>query len=276
VADRPYSGYATRSAHFARHVSVPGVNADHTRPNPEPDPFSPQPETPANQAHTVWDDSGGDPARQSGVPNFAQVPVNHWYAGQPAVASGVPYGQAQQAMQERLMADHSATNYVPDSIRLYQHWSEGQRYEWVVGRASQYAGSELPDGPLAALQNGTNAYDKTNPANEVYAGDPANVGRYRLGVKSNIFGLYESPLGKFGQDAELRAIEGLTPALPYAKPRMRNTAPYTPSSTGTAHWAPAPPYQTPSTFALPGETSVTDYRSGATVTGSDFEDGDRL
>ena len=272
MADSPYSGYATRAAHFARHVSVPGVNADHTTPDPEPDPFNPVPDPVKGQEGTVWDDGNrATTPGQSGMPNLAQVPVTHWYNGQAPVGSGVAYGQAQQAMQERLMVDHSDANYVPDSIRLYQHATEGQAYEWIIGRQSQYAGSDIPDGPLAGLQNGTNSYDRTNQPNEVYSGDASNVGRYRLGVKTNIFGLYENPLGKFGQDAELRAITGLTPALPQSKPPMMNTAPYTPNSTGTAHWAPAPAYQSPSSFALPSETSVTDFRT-ASVAGTDFQD----
>jgi hypothetical protein len=187
------------------------------------------------------------------------VPVSHWYNGQPAVPSGEPYGRAQQAMQERFMVDHSDTNYVPDGIRLYQHASEGQRNEFNIGRQSQFAGATIADGPLAALANGHNAYDQTNAPNEVYTGDPANVGRYRLGVKTNIFGLYDSPIGKFGQDAMLHAYTGLQAAMPFDKPPMEYTAPYTPNSTGTAHWSPAAANQAPSMFSLPSETAMTDY-----------------
>lgn len=282
MVDMPYSGYASRAAHFARHVSVPGVNADHTTPDPEADPFNPVPDPTPNQAGSVWDSASDqnratDPG-QSGVPNLAQVPVTHWYAGQNPVGSGVPYGSAQQAMQERLMVDHSDANYVPDSIRLYQHWSEGQVNDFVIGRGSQYAGTEIPAGPLAGLGDGTNSYDQTQAPNEVYQGDAANVGRYRLGVNTQVFGLYESPIGKFGQDAVLRAITGLTPALPYDKPPMANTAPYTPNSTGVAHWAPAPAYQSPSSFSLPAETAVTDFSmaTAGAYTNTDFEDGGEL
>lgn len=258
MVDSPYSGAAIRAAHYAVRPSVPGVNADHTTPDPEPDPFNPAPIVPGSQTGTVWgtEQNFAGPSNQ---PNLAQVPVSHWWNGQPSVPTGEPYARAQQAMQERMMADHSDVSYVPDSIRLYQHASEGMHYDWTIGRPSMFAGAEIPDGPLKGLGNGHNAYDQTNVPNEVYQGDPANVGRYRLGVKTNVFGLYESPIGKFGQDALLRSFTGLYPALPVEKAPMENTAPYTPNSTGTAHWFPAVPYQKPSLFSLPSETSITDY-----------------
>ena len=262
----PYSGTAIRAAHYGVRPSVPGVNPDHLHPDPEPDPFNPVPDTPRNQTGTVWayETEHAGPSNQ---PNLAQVPVSHWFNGQPAVPSGEPYGRAQLAMQERMMADHSVTNYVPDSIRLYQHATEGQQNEFTVGRPSQYAGAAIPDGPLAGLANGHNSYDQTNAPNEVYTGDDANVGRYRLGRKTNIFGLYENPIGKFGQDAILRAYTGLYPAFPFEKEPMDNTAPYTPNSTGTAHWSPAAANQAPSMFSLPSETALTDY---AVANSADF------
>lgn len=270
MPNMPYSGYTTRAAHFASRPAPPGLNADHTTPNPEPDPFNPQPDVPSGQAGDAW--ASESFAGSSNMPNLAQVPVSHWYAGQNAVPSGVPYASAQQAMQERMMVDHMDTNYVPDSIRLYQHATEGQINDFVVGRMPWNAGEALPDG-VAYLANGRNSYDQTNLPNEVYQGDAANVGRYRLGVKTNIFGLYESPIGKFGQDAELRAYTGLAPAMPYDKPAMTDTAPYTPNSTGTTHWAPAPSAQTPSNFALPSETALTDYATASgNVVGGGFED----
>lgn len=255
----PYTGAAVRAGSYGRvRPSVPGVNADHTTPDPEPDPFNPVPDVPANQGGTVWGYEG-EYAAPSNQPNLAQVPVSHWYNGQPAVPSGEPYGRAQQAMQERMVRDHSAVNYVPDGIRLYQHATEGQINEWQIGRNPQFAGAVIPDGPLAGLQNGRNSYDAVNQPNEVYAGDPANVGRYRLGVKTNVFGLYENPIGKFGQDALIHSYTGLVPALPREKAPLTNTAPYTPNSTGTAHWSPAAPNQVPSLFSLPSETAMTDY-----------------
>jgi hypothetical protein len=268
----PYSGAALRAGHYGVRPSVPGVNADHTTPDPEPDPFNPVPTAPADRAGTVWSVET-ETAGPSNQPNLAQVPVTHWWNGQPSVPSGEPYARAQLAMQERMMADHSDVSYVPDSIRLYQHATEGQINEFTIGRLPLMSGASIPDGPLAGLQNGKNGYDATNVPNEVYAGDAANVGRYRLGVKTNIFGLYESPIGKFGQDAILHSYTGLTPALPAEKAPMENTAPYTPNSTGTAHWFPTVPYQVPSLFSLPSETAITDY-AVATDAGftSDFVD----
>lgn len=273
----PYSGAATRAGHFAIRPSVPGVNGDHLKPDPEPDPFNPQPATPAGQAGTVLAQDApfhSDYAQ----PSLAAQPITHWYEGQPAVPSGVETASRMQAMQERMMLDHLDSNYIPDSVRLYQHATEGMVTDWVVGRPSQFAGAEVPDGPLAGLQNGTNAYDHTNQPNEVYGGaDPANVGRYRLGTKTVMFGLYENPIGKFGQDATIRAITPLSPQFPVDKPAMTGTAPYTPNSTGTAHWAPAPHNQVPSLFGLPSETAMTDYATATQAApGSEFSDGDRL
>lgn len=276
--DKPYTGTALRSAvaHYGSRPPPPGLNADHMKPDPEPDPFNPVPDTPPDQAGTVWSDpeAMGPTAGQSNFPNLAQAPVSHWYDGQPAVPSGEPYGRAQQAMQERLMVDHADTNYVPDGIRLYQHWSEGQENDFIVGRAPVAAGATIPDGPLAGLQNGRNGYDATNVPNEVYSAGESNVGRYRLGVKTNMWGIYSSPLGKFGQDANLRAYTGLSPAFPFDKTPMTDTAPYTPNSTGTTHWTPATPAQKPSLFGLPSETSVTDYTvaSAGGNSQSEFED----
>ena len=270
--DAPYSGQTLRAAHFSSRPPVPGVNYDHTNPDPEPDPFNPQPDTPPNQGGTIL--AGDDAtAGQSNYPNLAQVPVTHWYDGQNPVGSGVPYGQAQQAMQERLMIDHADTNYVPDSIRLHQHATEGQANEFLVGRPSAYAGVD-PGENLQYLVNGTNAYDHTNQPNEVYSGDAANVGRYRLGVKTNVWGLYENPLGKFGQDAQMHSYTGLSPQFPVDKEPMQNTAPYTPNSTGTAHWLPAAFAQVPSMFGLPSETSMTDYTASSDFadSGSEFQD----
>jgi hypothetical protein len=269
--DTPYSGTTVRNGHYARRPSVQGLNSDHFTPDPEPDPFNPQPIVPPNQTGDVLTYET-EHAPQSNLPNLAQVPVSHWYDGQPPVPSDVPYGIAQQAMQERLMVDHADTNYVPDTIRLYRHATEGQQNDFLIGRMPQNAGED-PGANLQYLVAGTNSYDYTNQPNEVYAGDAANVGRYRLGVKTNVWGTYDTPLGKFGQDAQMHAYTGLVPALPYDKPPMTGTAPYTPNSTGTAHWAPAGFAQIPSLFGLPSETALTDY-STATAGGgnSDFED----
>jgi hypothetical protein len=54
---------------------------------------------------------------------------------------------------------------------------------------------------------------------------------------------------------------------------MTDTAPYTPNSTGTAHWSPAAANQAVSMFSLPSETVMTDYSLMAdTEFVSDFAD----
>lgn len=275
MVDSPYSGTAVRNAHFSSRPPVPGLNKDHFTPDPEPDPFNPVP-TPAHSYTdsilTVREEEGP----QSNYPTLATQPFHHTYDGQLSVPSGVEYGRAQQAMQERMMVDHSDSNYVADENRRYLHATQGQSNKFVVGRMPQNAGVD-PGPDLQYLVNGQNSYDHTNQPNEVYAGDPANVGRYRLGYDTKMFGLYRNPIGKFGQDAELHSYTGLHPALPQAKPQMTDIAPYTWPSTGTAHWAPTPHNQVPSMFSLPSETSMTDATvlnefadSGA---GSEFTDG---
>lgn len=277
MVDSPYSGQTLRAAHYDYRPPPPGISPDHTTGAVEADPFNPVPDTPKGQDGTVW---GADPdhAGPTGYRSLAEIPVNHWYSGQNAVPSGLPYGIAQQAMQERLMVDHEDVNFVPDTYRLYQHASEGATIAWVDGRGSQYAGEAL-EGPLAALANGRNAYDQTNAPNEVYVGDSANVGRYRLGTKESYWGEYSFPLGQFGQDANLRAYTGLYPAFPLVKDQMNETAaPYTPNSSGaSAYWSPAQANQVPSMFALPSETAMTDFATAnADGTNTDFSDGGRL
>lgn len=271
--DTPYSGTAVRNAHYSSRPPVPGLNKDHFTPDPEPDPFNPVPTPSHNQTGSILtvdvDDAG-----QSNQPNLATQPFHHWYEGQPPVPSGEPYGRAQQAMQERMMVDHSDTNYVPDSYRRYVHATQGQANPYEIGRMPQNAGVD-PGENLQYLVNGTNSYDHTNQPNEVYTGDATNVGRYRLGAETRIWGLYQNPLSKFGQDAQLHAYEGLTPALPVAKAPMQDTAPYTPNSTGIQRWVPAAFAQVPSMFGLPSETAVTDFTAvnDFTDSGSEFTDG---
>lgn len=270
-----YSGALVRTAHYAQRPPPPGLAQNHfTGAVENPDIFDPDVDTPDKQTGTIWG-SPPDIARQSNQPNLAQVPVNHWYDGQLPVPTNVPYEVAQQAMQDRMMVDHEDANYVPDSIRLYQHASEGMIAEWNVGRMPQNAGEDTSD-DLHYLVAGTNSYDYTNQPNEVYTGDDANVGRYRLGRDEKVWGLYDYPIGKFGQDAIVHAYTGLTPALPSGKPPMTDTNPYTPNSTGTAHWEPAQSNQVPSNFALPSETVMTDYATVATPGYSDFIDDERL
>lgn len=272
MVDRPYSGTAVRGGHYSSRPPVPGVNTDHFTPDPEPDPFNPVPDKAHTVSGSVLSGADDDPG-QSGMPNLAQQPIHHWYEGQPSVPSGVPAGLALQAQQERFMADHSEVNHVPESARLYQHATEGQVNQWLIGRMPQNAGED-PGGSLQYLVAGTNSYDATNKPNEVYAGDAANVGRYRLGVKTNVFGMYENPIGKFGQDAQLHSYTGLSPQFPVDKTPLEGTAPYTPNSTGTAHWLPAAFAQVPSLFALPSETAMTDYTVANEFadSGSEFSD----
>ena len=279
MVDLPYSGTASRVAHYASRPPVPGVNSDHTTPDPEPDPFNPQPDPPQNQAGTVWADD--EVYQAAAMRSLAEQPISHWWAGQNAVPSGEPYGRAQQAMQERMIADHMVSNYVPDGIRFYQNVSEGASIEFVQGRGPFVAGETLPDGSQY-LANGRNGYDQTNVPNEVYGGDPGSTGgRYRLGYKENYFGLYDTPLGKFGQDAMLHAYTGLTPTFPAVKTQQNEiAAPYTPNSSGaSAYWQPAVPFQAPSLFQVPAETQMTDFAvatDGTADVTSEFDNGGRL
>lgn len=247
-----YTGYLARMGHYSAPGDVaPGVNAEHTHPSPEPDPFNPQPAVPANQADDVW-----NPTEEGFTTGDAPEPVAHWFNGYPAVPSSMPsYGAGQQEMQNRMLMDHSVVHYTPDSIRLYQHASEGVSINWETGRSPQHAGESVGDSE-SYLMMGRNSYDVTNQPNEVYSADQ---GRYRLGTRISMFGLYDSPTGKFGQDASLRAYTGLTPQFPADKIQMnQDAAPYTPNSSGTATWT-LPSFQVPRLFGLPSETSITDY-----------------
>lgn len=278
MVNTPYSGQVSRAAHYDFRPPVPGIGPDHFTGDVEMDPFNPVPDHVAGQEGTVWSvTSDTESANPSGFRSLAEIPVDHWYAGQASVPSGIPYGQAQQALQERMMVDHAEVNFVPDQYRLYQHASEGTVIQWFDGRASQYAGETI-DGPLGGLANGRNGYDQTNAPNEVYTGDSANVGRYRLGKKINMFGEYRYPIGKFGQDASLRAYTGITPTFPAEKRQFQTTAaPYTPNSSGaTAYWTPATPNQVPTVFGLPSETAMTDFATQTAYPGTDFDDGGRL
>jgi len=280
MVNTPYSGAVIRAAHYDYRPPVPGIAPDHFTGTVDPDPFNPVPDTPAGQNGTVWQvSSDEESAGPSGFRSLAEIPVDHWAGGEPSVQSGVPYGVGQQAMQDRLMEDHSVVNYVPDQYRLYQHATEGAYIGDWVGRASQFAGQAI-DGVLGALANGRNAYDQTNAPTEVYSGDDANVARYRLGRQFRFFGSYQFPIGKFGQDATLRAYTGLTPQFPADKHQFNEyAAPYTPNSSGaSAYWFPAQSNQIPSLFGLPSETAMTDFASHTADDGTntDFPEGDYL
>jgi hypothetical protein len=110
---------------------------------------------------------------------------------------------------------------------------------------------------MAYLVMGKNAYDQTQQPNEVYSADQ---GRYRMGVEIQDFSSYHS-FQKVGQDAELRAYTGLVPDLnPLGKPVVQDAAPYTPALSGASYVTPA--FQVPSMFALPTETSLSDFEAG--------------
>lgn len=267
-----YTGYLTRRGHYSRAGDVaPGIDSEHTHPDPEPDPFDNKVTVPAGQSGDVW--NATEAGFQSG---FDVERTAHWFNGHPSVPSNVPYGVAQQEMQNRMLEDHGFIHYRPDSIRLYQHATEGEQISYEVGRMPQNAGQTVSD-DVAYLVMGTNSYDQTNQPNEVYQGDPANVGRYRLGARYYMAGLYDNPHGKFGLDTMLRAYTGLTPQFPEAKNQPVDSPPHRPNSSGPITWV-LPQFQIPRLFALPSETVMTDYTTAAEQTApvSDFYDDGRL
>lgn len=266
-----YSGSLVRSAHFAFRPPVPGVNPEHEKPDPDPDPFQPKQEGVQAASFDVWqrDDLSAHTEMQ-------QRPISHWGHLQDPVPSSVPSEVAGIAATARMIANHSCVDYRPDIYVPYKHAEQGRSIEFVPGRSPWQAGEAVPD-ESAYLQAGTNAYDRTNEGNEVYGGDAANVGRYRLQNQINQFGMYEFWTLQ-GQDAQLRAYTGLHPAMPVDKPRVEDSAPYTPNSSGTTTWT-LPAFQVPSMFAVPSETASTDYEAsqgGSYWAASDFEDGGRM
>lgn len=270
MAEHAYSGALVRSAHFAYRPPVPGVSADHG-PQPdttiEPDPFSPEPETPGGQAHDVWQPQDIGPQSQMPGPVISHdgqllnpLPMN------------VEPRYVHTVAQERLIANHSVIDYRMDPSRYYKNAGMGHSIEFVDGPMPQLSGIDGPEFLVA----GTNSFDYTNQPNEVYGGDSANVGRYRLSKTQNNFGMYEF-WTKQGQDADLRAYTGLHPQVPVDKPRVPDSAPYTPNSSGTTTWT-MPTFNIPTMFTTPSETSVTDFSvaSGDVIQGSDFSEGERL
>lgn len=264
-----YTGYLTRKGHYSLPGDVaPGVNADHTKPDPEPDIFDPKPADPGTATGDVW-----NPSEDHFTSPNAPERVAHWFNGTPAVPSSMSsYGAGQQLMQDRMMDDHCVSHYQADSVRLYQHASEGVSIDYELGRAPQHSGETVGESENY-LMMGRNSYDATNQPNEVYSADQQ---RYRLGTRIAMFGLYESPLGKFGQDASLRAYTGLTPQFPAVKTQMtQDAAPYTPNSSGTATWV-LPSFNVPRLFGLQSETSMTDYTMASqdAAVSSDFDNTD--
>ncbi|MYR11939.1 hypothetical protein GTY62_15265 [Streptomyces sp. SID724] len=262
-----YSGALGRAAHFAHRPPVPGINPEHEKPDPDPDPFTPMPEGVQPAAYDMWQDR-----EFSAHTEMQQRPFNHWGYLQQPVPSSVPSEVAGIATTTRMLHNHGQVDYRPDLNPTYKHATEGKSIEYVTGRGSVESGENIPD-ELTYLVAGTNAYDFTNQPNEVYSADQ---GRYRLGTKIDMFGLYEFWTQQ-GQDAELRAYTGLYPATPVDKARVEDSAPYTPNSSGTTTWL-QDVFQVPSMFALPSETQSTDYEvaTGGVQPGGGFDDGGRM
>lgn len=263
-----YSGALTRAAHFAFRPPVPGVNPEHEKPDPDPDPFQP-PQTGVQAAEfDVW-----APQDVSVHTEMQQRPFSHWGYLQAPVPSSVPSETAGIAATARMLENHAQVDFRPDVYVPYKHADMGRSIDYEKGRGSTDSGETITD-DMAYLVMGKNAYDRTNGVTEVYSADE---GRYRLGTRIAMFGHYE-PFSKVGQDAQLRAYTGLYPASPVDKPRVENSAPYTPNSSGTATWT-TPAFQVPSVFALPSETGATDYESstgGEYWEPSGFDDGGRM
>lgn len=268
MAEMAYSGALTRAAHYAFRPPVPGINPEHEKPDPDPDPFQPTPQGVQAAEFDVY--QGEDVSVHT---EMQARPFSHWGYLQAPVPSSVPTERAGIETTTRMLANHSQVDFRPDQYPVYRHADEGRQIEFETGRGSTDSGETISD-DMAYLVMGTNAYDATNQPNEVYSADQ---GRYRLGTRIVDFGLYQF-WTKQGQDAELRAYTGLTPAMPVDKPRVENSAPYTPNSSGTTRWT-LDAFQVPSMFGLSSETAVTDYEaagSEAYWAPSQFQEGDQF
>lgn len=248
MADQAYSGALVRSAHFAFRPPVPGISPTHEQPVDSGDIFNPVPDTPADQAHDLW-----APRDVSAYSGRAQRPFSHWAELEPPVPSNVHSWQSGQAATDRMIANHSVADYQPESNPPYLTGDQGRTIEWITGRESLEDSDAVPEN-VSYLVAGKNAYDFTNHPNEVYSADQGNR---RLGVWTPLFGRHDF-WTKQGQDADMRAYTGLTPAAPYDKPRVPDSSPYTPNSSGTTTWT-LPTYQDVSMFTAPSETVITDY-----------------
>lgn len=270
-----YSGALTRAAHTAFRPPVPGINPEHEHPEPDPDIFAPTPEGVQEQGPTgdVW-----QPADDPTYSDMRDADIHHWTALQDPVPSGVPSGPAGIAATVRMLANHARELFRPDTYVPYKHATQGHHIQYVEGRRPQNAGSSVPDdmGYLVVGRTGRNSYDLTNQPNEVYSQEPGGGGRYRLGTNIENWGLYEFPTQQ-GQDAWLRGYTGLVPQFPVDKPRVEDSAPYTPNSSGTTTWV-MPTFQVPSMFSLPSETAITDYTTATEEEEppAQFDDGGRM
>ncbi|MGW2795179.1 hypothetical protein ACWC9H_35380 [Streptomyces sp. NPDC001251] len=254
-----YSGALSQLAHFPRYTSVPGVSGGHIEPESEPDPFSPNPPPVQPTTADVW-----QPEDVSQHTEMMVKPVSHWADLQRPVPSNVEGTDDDLATTARMLANHSVVEYRPLTYIPYKHATQGLTIEYVDGRRPVQPSTE-------AFLMGRNSYDATNQPSEVYGGD-----RYRVGTEIERFGRYEY-WTKQGQDGWLRAYTGLNPAFPVDKPRIEDSAPYTPNSAGTTTWV-QNQFQAPSTFALPSESAMSDFQlaTGAPTPEGTFDDGSRM
>ncbi|MFV6033161.1 hypothetical protein [Streptomyces sp. NPDC056264] len=251
-----YTGALSQQAHFPRYISVPGVSGGHVQPTEDPDPF--EPAQPNVQQTTV---DAWLPQEPSFHTDMQVKPRTHWADLQQPVPSNIEGPDEDLAATARMLANHSVVDFRPDQYIPYRHATEGRTIEYTEGRRPVEPSME-------ALLAGQNSYDFTNHPSEVYGGE-----RYRLGTRIEDFGHYEFWTQQ-GQDAWLRAYSGLEPAFPVDKPRVENSAPYTPNSSGTTTWL-LSPFQDPSSFALPSETSISDFAlgNGSGAVNQDFDEG---
>lgn len=249
-----YSGFLKRKAFYVTKPPVHPVGAYHGPGDvpDEPDLFGPSVDGAqdiAGHQVDVWE-------QQEDAPHsaYGEDRISHdGEAGAPE-RMGLLRRISELAAQRRMIADHSRDHYRPDPARPYKHATQGRRFSWWPGRSPQLAGVDGPEFLVA----GKNSFDFTNQPNEVYgSGGESNVGRYRLGLKQDNFGLYEDPRGLFGQEAWLRAQ--VSPTVEYhqdkpARPGGPPSAPFMPDASFITD-----AFQLPSAFTLGSETAVTDY-----------------
>lgn len=250
-----YSGFLKQKT---RYLTKPTVHAVATNHGPgdvpdEPDLFGPSVDGAQDVAGfqlNVWEDREDAPHS-----SYGDDRISHDGQRQAPARMGLLARASQLLAQRDMIADHSRENYRPDPARPYRHATQGRRFAWWPGRMPQLSGIDGPDFLVA----GKNSFDFTNPAApDVYgAGGESNVGRYRLGLQQDDTGLYENPLGLFGQEAWLRGQ--LSPTVEYHQDK--------PSRAGgppSANFLPdasfiTDHFQFPSAFTLGSETALTDY-----------------
>jgi hypothetical protein len=268
-----YSGYLKRRVAYDKKPTVHAIGTNHGPQDvpPQDDLFGPSVEGPidlAGHQADVWE--GAEDAPMSA---YGDDRISHDGGRTPPPPMGLLARLSAYAEQRRMLADHSRVHYRPDPARPYRHATQGRKFLWWNGRGSQMAGIEGPDFLVA----GKNGFDFTNQPNEVYSAGDSNVGRYRLGVQQDDFGLYEDPRGLFGQEAWARAL--INPTLEYHGDRRRqgNGPPSAPFLPDAAFVRDA--FQLPSGWTLGSETAGTDHilaTRPASDEGSEFYDGDEM